>query len=138
MPIYLSLPLFSYFNLTFNVGWCLYFQSNNGWLHISPHKKSSNPTFYLQWNCFLQDFYFSLFIYYLGTFINTFLNENSQEVFSEVKPQIGAQLGEMLSLLANQALSALSTSQFDEVPFSPSPDDVADDDNNQGEALSKY
>lgn len=49
-----------------------------------------------------------------------------------MKPQIGTQVGELLSLLANQALSALSTSQFDEVPFSPSPDDdVGDNDKDQ-------
>ncbi|CAL8071973.1 unnamed protein product [Orchesella dallaii] len=59
----------------------------------------------------------------LGTVINTFLNENSQEVFEEIKPQIGTQVGELLSLLANRAMSALSTSQFDEVPFEGSPVD---------------
>lgn len=64
---------------------------------------------------------------YSGTFINTFLNENSQEVFAEVKPQIATQVGDMLSLLANQALSALSTSNFDEVPFNPDGDDDDDD-----------
>jgi len=57
---------------------------------------------------------------YVGTVINNFLNENSQEVFEEVKPQIGTQVGELLSLLANRAMSALSTSQFDEVPFATS------------------
>jgi len=59
----------------------------------------------------------------LGTVINNFLNENSQEVFEEIKPQIGTQVGELLSLLANRAMSALSTSQFDEVPFVAGPED---------------
>lgn len=62
-----------------------------------------------------------------GTFTNNFLNENSQEVFAEVKPQIGAQLGEMISLLANNALSSLSTSQFDQLPFPPEQAAVPDE-----------
>lgn len=52
--------------------------------------------------------------------MNNFLNENSQEVFEEVKPQITTQVGEMLSLMANRALSALSTQQFEDVPFGTS------------------
>jgi len=56
-----------------------------------------------------------------GPVINNFLNENSQEIFDELRPQIGDQVGEMLSLLANKALSVLPSDYFPQI--------INDDDN---------
>jgi len=50
-----------------------------------------------------------------GNVINNFLNENSKDIFEEIKPQIGAQVGEMVSILTNKALTALSPDHFDDI-----------------------
>jgi hypothetical protein len=51
-----------------------------------------------------------------GPVLNNFLNENGLEIFEEIRPQIGIQVGEMVQLLTNKALGALSPDHFADVP----------------------
>ena len=54
-----------------------------------------------------------------GTVLNNFLNENGLEIFEEIRPQIAIQVGEMVQLLTNKALGALSPDHFADVPIQP-------------------
>jgi len=44
--------------------------------------------------------------------MNNFINENSLEIFGELRPQIARRVGEMVKLLTNKALGALSSDYF--------------------------